>query len=148
LVRVSAAGGTPQTLTTIDTVKGEIAHLHPQFLPGGKQVLFTLTSKALERPQFAVLNLEGRQYHTIAPGGDNGRYVPSGHLTFVRNGSLIAVPFDLSTLTVRGPEVPVADAVSSLGPPGTGDYSFSQNGLLVYSEGLPDEGTTLMWSDR
>ena len=39
---------------------------------------------------------------TIAKGGDNGRYVPTGHLTFVREGTLFAVPFDLDRLTVDG----------------------------------------------
>ena len=41
LVRVSAAGGTPQALTQLDAQKGELTHRFPQILPGGKAVLFT-----------------------------------------------------------------------------------------------------------
>ncbi len=148
LMRVSANGGTPQPLTTIDKTKGETAHVRPQFLPGGKQLLFTVTFKPNDRPQFAVLNLENGQYRIIAPGGDNGRYAASGHLTFVRTGSLFVVPFDLARLTVVGAEVPVIESVSDLGPPGTGDYAFSENGLLIYSEGLATQGSTLTWIDR
>jgi len=148
LTRVSANGGTPQTITTIDTGKGETFHSRPQFLPGGRYLLFTLASAAGESPQFAVLDLKNGGYRAIAKGGDNGRYAPTGHLTFVREGTLFAVPFDLDKLTVTGPEVPVAEGVSTVGPAGTGDYSFSDTGLLVYSEAQTAQGTLLMWMDR
>jgi hypothetical protein len=71
LMRVPANGGTPETLTTIDKAKGETAHQRPQFLPGGRQLLFTVL-KTSEVPQFAVLDLAAGTYRTVAPGGDNG----------------------------------------------------------------------------
>ena len=39
---VRAAGGEPQTLTTPDASKGEVGHVWPEFLPGGRAVLFTI----------------------------------------------------------------------------------------------------------
>ena len=148
LKRVTTTGGTPQDLTTIDAAKGETAHVRPQFLPGGTQLLFTVISSSPESPHFAVLDLQKGGYRTVARGGLNGRYAPSGHLTFVRDATLFAVPFDLKRLAVTGPEVAVVEAISSAGPVGTADYAFSRSGTLVYAEGLAVQGTTLSWSDR
>jgi serine/threonine-protein kinase len=148
LKRVSAAGGAAEQLTKLDVAKGEQVHRRPQFLPDGKHVLFTIRSASSETQQFAVVDLAGGAYRTIAPGGDNGRYVSSGHLTYGRQGTVFAVPFDLDRLAVAGPEVPVIESVSATGPPGTCDYTVSGNGLLVYSEGLAAQGSTLMWADR
>lgn len=147
LFRVPASGGVPETLTHLDTAKKETAHTRPQILPGGSKILFTVLS-ATATPQFAVLDLTTHAYRIVAPGGDNGRYVPTGHLTFVRDGTLYATPFDLDTLTVTGPDVPLIEKVSTLGPDGTGDYTFSPTGLLMYVEALPDSGSTLARADR
>lgn len=152
LMRVSAAGGTPQPLTAIDGAKGEAAHTHPQFLPGGRQLLFTITSvNRADVPQFAVLDLATGRYHVVAKGGGNGQYVRSGHLTYVRGTTLFAVPFDVSRLAVTGDEVPVVEEVSSVrGNPLTGDYSVSDAGLLVYAASPSAAGipSTLAWVNR
>ncbi|TAK16046.1 MAG: serine/threonine-protein kinase [Acidobacteria bacterium] len=146
IMRVSGDGGTPDAVTTLDSAKGESAHSRPQFLPGGKQILFTVTSK--DGAEFAVAE-PGKPGHTIvARGGDNGRYVASGHLVFLRDKTLFTVPFDLKRLAVVGSEVPVVEDVSTLGPPGTADYSVSSTGLLAYFGGAGSQGTTLAWSDR
>jgi serine/threonine-protein kinase len=47
LMRVSAAGGQPEVLTTPDLAKGvEEDHLFPSVLPGGQSVLFTIAPVA------------------------------------------------------------------------------------------------------
>ncbi len=147
LLQVPAGGGAPQELTTVDTAKGEVSHGRPQFLPGGKQILFTINGSS--DPQFAVLDLATGKYTRVAKGGTNGRYAPSGHLTYVRDATLFALPFDLARLQVTGPEVPVVEGVSTVGPDGTADYAFSDNGLLAYIGGdVGNVGTTLVWADR
>ena len=150
LMRVPGGGGTPQALTTIDAAKGEAAHTRPQFLPGGKQLLFTvMPTNSAEGAKFAVLDLGKGGYRPIAKGGMNGRYVASGHLTYVLGATLFAVPFDLGRLVVAGGEVPVIEGVSITGPEGTGDYSVSDGGLLVYAVGdSQSQGTTLAWANR
>ena len=145
-MRVASGGGTAETLTTVDAAKGETGHTRPQFLPGGRQLLFTVADKS--GPNFAVLDLASKQYKTVAKGGLNGHYVNSGHLTFVRGATLFAVPFDLGTLTVGGSEVPVVEGVSTNGPEGTADYSVSDTGLLVYlNTDDVTQGTVLGWAD-
>jgi len=150
LMEVASGGGTPTALTTVDADKGETRHHHPHFLPGGTQLLFTVDSKdSTTGSQFAVLDLAAKTYRTVARGGANGRYVNSGHLTYMRGPTLFAVPFDLATLSVTGAEVPVVEGVSTVGPSDTADYTVSDAGLLVYVSGSADaQGTTLAWSDR
>jgi serine/threonine-protein kinase len=146
LMRVSADAGAPEQFTTVDTAKGETSHTRPQFLTGGRQVLFTVSGTS--GAQFAVRDLAQDGHRTLANGGINGRYVGSGHLTFLRGSTLFAVPFDLSRLEVAGGEVPVIENVSTIGPAGTADYSISDAGLLAYFSSTGVEGTTLAWADR
>ena len=120
--------------------------MRPQFLPGGRQVLFTVM--LADGPQFAVHELGKPGHRLIARGGSNGQYVPSGHLTFVRGTSLIAVPFDLSRLEALGAEVPVVENVSVFGPRGTADYAVSSTGVLTYFSSPASDGTVLAWADR
>jgi Tol biopolymer transport system component len=146
LMRVSADGGTPEQITTVDAAKGEISHVRPQYLPGDRQILFTVLLP--DGPQFAVHDLSKPGHRLIAHGGVNGKYVPSGHLTFVRGSTLFAVPFDVSRLEITGGEVAVAEHVSVLGPSGTGDYSVAPTGMLAYFSSPESDGTTLAWADR
>ncbi len=151
LMQVPAGGGTPTALTTVDDKKGESGHSRPQFLPGEKQLLFTVTMKdpGAGGPQFAVLDLGAGTYRTVARGGKNGRYVPSGHLVYVRGTTLFALPFDVKTMSVTGAEAPVVETVSTQGPPGTSDYAVSDDGLLMYFVGEANSaGSTLAWADR
>ncbi len=147
LMRVSADGGVPESVTTVDSSKGELSHVRPQFLPGGRQLLFTVMMQQGE-PQFAVSELGKTGYRMVAKGGANGQYIASGHLTFVRGTTLFAMPFDLSRLEVTGGEVPVVEDVSVIGPSGTADYSVSASGVLAYFSSPGTSGTTLAWADR
>jgi serine/threonine-protein kinase len=147
LMRVGAAGGTPEALTSLDAAKHELVHAYPQVLPGGRQVLFSVVSDDVW--SVAILDLASRRYRTVAKGGLNSRYVAGGHLTFVRGGTLFAVPFNLANQTVVGSEVPMVESVSTSGPANTADYSVSDTGLLAYVAGDGSgDGTTLAWTDR
>jgi serine/threonine-protein kinase len=146
LMRVSADGGAPEALTKVDAAKGEIAHVRPQFLPGGRRLLFTVNLQGEAR--FAIKDLDKDGYQLVAKGGLNGQYAASGHLTFVRGTTLFAMPFDLARLEVTGGEVPVVEDVSTNGPTGTADYSVSEAGVLAYFSAPDQGGTTLAWADR
>jgi len=146
LMRVPASGGTPETITTLDAKKGETGHRWPYFLPGARALLFTIASEASS--QIAVLDLTTRTYHVLATNGSDASYVPTGHVVYVRGGTLFAVPFDARQLAVTGSEAPVIDGVSSLGSPDIGDYTFSASGLLVYLAGQQSGKTLLEWADR
>ena len=150
LMKIPAAGGTATQVTTIDNAKGEIAHTRPQFLPDGRFLLFTVNGKDQNAPQqFAVLDLAAGTYKMVGRGGLNGQYLRSGHLAYVRGGTLFAAPFDVKTQSITSSEVPVVENISLTGPEGTADYAVSDNGLLVYFASVGNQqGTTLAWADR
>jgi len=146
LMRVSAAGGTPRSLTTVNTKDGELSHSSPEFLPGGQAILFTIgTGASYDASRIAVLDLKTGAYHVLVNAGYGGRYVPSGHLVYLRGGTLFAVPFDLKRLAVTGSETPVVEGINSGASSG---YTFSDSSLLVFETGGQGDGTTLEWTDR
>lgn len=133
LWRVSAGGGTPEILTTPDPQKLEMNHRLPHFLPGGKAVLFTnhfanITSS--DDANIEVLSLETRERRVLVRGGMDARYSPTGHLIYMRKGSLLAAPFDLARLEAGSPS-PVVEGVKSA-PFGYPTFSFSRDGTLVF----------------
>src|SRR5439155_8871743 len=109
LSRVSAEGGGVELLTTPDRENGEASHRWPQFLPGGRTVLFTIhaLSGRQDEGRIGVLSLDTGERHVVLQGGTYGRYVPTGHLVYASGGALLATPFDLVRLQVIGPAMPV-----------------------------------------
>ena len=149
LVRVSAAGGAPQPVTKVAAKGEDRGHLWPEFLPGGKAVLYTVfTGGSLEDYEIAVSTLAGGEKKTLIKGGTFGRYSASGHILYVRSGTLFAAPFDLPRLEVTGAAFPVAEGVFE-NTNGGASYAVSGNGTLLYATGgmlLPDR--SLYWVDR
>ena len=131
LLQLSDAGGTPQPVT--GARKGEGGQFWPEFLPGGKAVLFTTGTPASS--QIAVLSLATGERRNLVQGTDP-RYAPSGHLVYLQGGTLTAVPFDLRRLQVTGVAVPMVEGVlqetSGIGSSGGADYSLSATGSLVF----------------
>jgi hypothetical protein len=114
LMRISAAGGTPQVLTTPNTKDQEISHRWPQVLPGGKFVLFTIqmgTESSYDAARIAVLSVPTGKWHTLVDGGSYARYLPSGHIVYVHTGSLMGVAIDSSRMEITGSPVPVQEGV-------------------------------------
>jgi Tol biopolymer transport system component len=149
LWRVPAGGGAPEAVTTVDVKAGETAHSHPQFLPNGR-VLFTIAT-AGDTYKIASLDLARKSYQVIVPSaGVRARYVPSGHLVYLRAGTLFALPFHLENMAPAGKEAPVIEGVSTTGPPNYADYTVSDDGLLVYVVGSAGAtaGSTYGWADR
>ena len=97
LARIPPAGGKPTPVTEL--APGEVAHRWPQVLPGGKAVLFSAyTEQRPDEARIEVISLGNHRRKTLHRGGTYGRYLPSGHLVFVHDGALFALPFDLDTL--------------------------------------------------
>ncbi len=149
LLEVPDAGGTPQPLTRLE--KGEPGHRWPEFLPGGKAVLFTAGANPLNftNAQVAVQSVGTGQRRNLIQGGMYPRYAPSGHLVYAQGGSLIAVAFDPRRLLVTGTAVRVVDGVRQSPIDGDAQYSFSATGSLVYASGGPQATQRkVVWVDR
>jgi serine/threonine-protein kinase len=151
LYRVSAAGGEPEPLTTLDEAAGEATHRWPQVLPGGKAVLFTSHTQqagGFDNATIEVLVLATGERKVLRRGGSYGRYVPSGHLVYVNQATLFAVPFDLDRLEVTGSPAPVVQQVSWDVAHGGAQFAFSDTGRLAYVAGdatLPEY--PVVWVD-
>ncbi len=150
LLRVSSAGGTPQPVTTL--APGETTQRWPQMLPGGKALLYSgaPTQTAWEDASLVVQPLPAGERKVVQRGGYYGRYLPSGHLVYLHEGTLFAAPFDLDRLEVTGQAVPVLEGViASPGITGGAQVAVSGTGTLVY---LPGQTVTadapIVWMDR
>jgi serine/threonine-protein kinase len=131
LSRMPATGGAPEVLTTLDVEAGEVSHRWPHVLPGSRAALFTVfTSDGV--PRLEALDLSSGERKILQQGGIDGRYVPSGHLVYANDGTLFAAPFDADNLELLGTPGPVVQGVNvNEGA----DFSFSNDGTLVYIEG-------------
>ncbi len=154
LQRVGAGGGAVTMLTTPDRTRGEVDHVWPHVLPGGRGVLFTITSpNGPDAASYvAVLDFKTGKTTSLVPGGTDGRYFASGHLVYAAAGTLRAVPFDLDRLQVRGAAVPVLPRLVVAGS-GSGSFALSDEGTLVYIDApaVAAGGAalrTLVWVDR
>jgi serine/threonine protein kinase/Tol biopolymer transport system component len=150
LSKVSSAGGTPQPLTTLDKQTSEITHRWPQVLPGGKAVLFTSSKNTNvgEDAEVVVYSIASGQRKTVQGGGFYARYLSSGHVVYIHEGTLFAVPFNLKRLEVTGQPAPILEDVDATTGNSTAQFSFSDTGNLVYLAGHGVQGLSIYWMDR
>src|SRR5262249_26286920 len=82
---------------------------------------------------------------------------PSGHLVFVRQGLLMAAPFDLSRLELAAPAVTIVEGVVQAlnsgddgGNSAAAQFTVSGSGLLAYASGgmFPDTPIELLLVDE
>ena len=151
IFQVSAAGGTRELLISVDDAQNEEAH-GPQLLPGGQAVLYTLNSGGgWDDAQIVVQDLETGQRKVLIDRGTDARHLPTGHLVYAREETLLAISFDPVRKEVTGNPVTMAQAVAEAGSDFTGaaQFSYSQLGSLVYVPGIgADVVNTLVWVDR
>ena len=153
IMRVAAAGGTPELVVKLDS--GESAH-GPQVLPRGRGILFTLRpagAQTWDESRTVVQSLTTGERKEVIKSGSDARYLPSGHLVYAFERAVLAVPFDVDTLSVTGGPVPVLEVVARPGAVSTGaaQFSVSARGTLVYIEdtgAVTAPNRTLMWVDR
>ena len=110
-------------------------------------MLFVIaTGTPVSTGQLAVLALDTEQITRLDLGGVGPRYLPTGHLVYVADNRLFAVPFNVARLEVAGNPVPVVDGVA-VRPTGAAHYDVSVEGRLVYgSDG--QFRRTLVWVDQ
>ena len=150
LLRVPATGGQLAPATELDKSKKEQSHRFPQFLPDGRHFLYLATgSDARERVTY-VGSLDSTERRPVQGIAAEAKYA-SGHLLFIRDGALMAVPFDLKRLELAGDAFAVADRFA---PPGalTWSFSVSDTGILTYRASTESSNvssaTELAWYDR
>jgi Tol biopolymer transport system component len=130
LWQIPRSGGKPTQLTKLGGAQGDTIHSLPTYLPGGKTLLFAVA--AGERRRIDALVLATGERRTVVEGGSLPMYAASGHLVFVRDGLLLAAPFDADRLTIVGS---ASQAIEKLPAQlqGIPAVDISASGTLVYA---------------
>jgi len=147
LSRVSASGGNPTVLTEVK--ERGFTHRLPHFLPDGRHLLFlagTFRVKSKDNAIY-VLDLDTKKATLFCRENSEGRYAEPGYLVFVRDGNLMAQPMDPARLRTTGEAVPIVENVHFNQLRWSGDFSLSENGLLVFETGSSEQNRQLTWFD-
>lgn len=144
LFQVSDQGGAPANLTTPDPARSETSHAEPHWLPGGRAFVYVARGETMSDIMVMAYSLEDGTTRTLVKGDSSPRYLPSGHLVYLQDETLMAAPFDPSRLALLGTSVPVVERVTA--------YSVSAQGLLIHAPPAPDatsaNSTRLVWVNR
>jgi len=115
----------------------------PQVLPGSKAVLFAEGSPTTEG--LSIYSLADHKIKRIVNGGTYGRYLASGHLAFVDQGTLFIAPFDISRLEVTGQRVAILNDVAFAQGFESADFDVSRSGSLVYRRDASQGRSVVQW---
>ena len=137
LVRIPDLGGPPEPVSISDGILPR----WPWVLPDRRAFLASYSAE-----QIVAVSLDSGESAVLLEG-DDPRYLPTGHLVFERRGQLFAAPFDPERLELTGVPVPVLDGIRSE-EFGGAQYTFSDDGTLVYAPGGAVGEGTLVWVDR
>ena len=157
LWRVAASGGTPERIS--EPLPGEYRRGLPQVLPGADAILFTRQKTVFrwDDAQILVRSLSSGDEKVLLDDAADARYVASGHILFMRRGTLMAAPFDSERLALTGGAVSVVPDVmqaanigNSVDDSGAGQFAVSLRGVLAYVTGgmMSDEERELVWVNR
>jgi len=149
IYRVSADGGTPERIIEIEVDRRPYG---ARLLPDGDSVLFSVGPQLQpDGAQIVVQSLSTGERSVLVDGGNDARFLPTGHLVYALGDGLFAIAFDLDTLTVSGSPVPLAQGLLRPGGglTGTANYGVSDDGTLVFviGDNLLVE-RSLVWVDR
>jgi serine/threonine-protein kinase len=139
LFQISANGGAPRAITTVDFKKNERTHRWPQVLPGGKAALFTVgtinSPDNYDGSNIEAIILATGERRVVLQSASMARYVPTGHLIFARGGILYAMAFDADRLITKGKPVPILQGVAGDKTTGAVHFAIANDGTLAYVPG-------------
>lgn len=132
-------GLAPKPVTTL--LDGERRHALPSPLPGGRVLLYTVRRRGWswgDEEVVAQTLANGTRKPLLIDAAD-ARYVPSGHLVFLRRGTLMAVAFDAEKVEVPGTQEAMLDEVAQaltaafdLKVTGAGQFAVAATGALAW----------------
>jgi len=143
LYQVNSAGGKPTPFLN----QGDIDPLWVSFLPDSRNFLFYGRRKNRERDGIyagTVGSNDTKQIATVPR--TRVEYAAPGYLIFVREGSIVAQPFDAKGLSVSGEPKLLVEQIPYFDPTGFSEFSVSDTGVLVYQ--ADNSLAKLAWFDR
>ena len=142
--RVLAAGGSVQPVLEMErTARGIAYGFAQQTVRGGDALLYS-TVLGPRRRSISWLDRKTGGKQTIVERGMGGNVLSSGHFLYFWRGSLLAAPFEESSMRMKGSPVEVLNEVNEHGWVGA-MAAVAANGTLVYSKTNPLPQRTLAW---
>jgi Tol biopolymer transport system component len=148
LYRVSASGGQPVAVTSLDASQGHNTHRWPYFLPDGHHFIYLARSAHSEQSGIYLGSLESLSGTRIITAESRMAYAAPGYLIFARPRELLAQPFDLRTKRVSGEPLQILDDVLYNRDDSYGAFSVSDHGELAYQTSAAVPRSALVWFDR
>ena len=130
LFSVSAEGGTPAAITTLD--KGETGHYWPHFLPDGRHFIYQAWSADAKNRALYVGTLGEKERTRLMAGETNVAYAEPGYLLFHREATVFARRFDAEAQQFTGDAVQLAGGVAFDSATGRSSFAASRGSVLVY----------------
>ena len=133
LAEIAASGGTSRPL--LPQQPRPRSALFPDFLPDGEALLVSSDSggDSTEDRSIDVMKISTGERRVLLQRGIMPRYLPTGHLVFLRAGALMAARFDVKRLETVGTPVEVLTGVRQNF---FGTFSCSSHGSCVYIPGV------------
>jgi len=148
LLRVAPGGTAIDTLAIPDRAKGETEYDFAHVLPNGKGVIVEIWRSSIDDADIGVVSLATGEVTSLVEGV-NARYLPTGHLLWITaDGMLLAAPFDLDRMALRGPSMLLEQGIAVDPDAGVGQYALSENGHLIYEAGSAAGVAQLQWVNR
>ncbi len=145
--RLPEAGGPPVPLTVLDQSRQEDSHLWPSFLPDDQHFLYLARSTQRRQNEICLGSLAAKEPKRLLMADSLLGYVEPGWLVFVREGAVMAQPFDASRFELSGQPVTLAEKVNYIWDVAGASASISANGVLVYKNSRV-RNIQLEWVDR
>ncbi|MBL8295042.1 MAG: protein kinase [Bryobacterales bacterium] len=147
--RVEASGGTPSPVTKLNRDTAESSHDYPQFLPGGREILYVMSHADPEENAIFIGFLNGKPSVKLVETQYKALYdAASGQLLYIQgNGTLMARRLELNPPRLTGDPVVVAKSID-LNPGGFANFSVAASGTLFYGRGAAAEKVRFTWRDR
>jgi len=153
LFRVSAEGGKPEAVTTLE--QSESGHYWPHFLPDGLHYLYTSWRGDAARRAIFMGTLGSKERTIIVAAESKAVYAEPGFLLYHRGNAVYARRFNWKKGALTGEEARVADEVGYVATNGWSDFAVSRGGVLGYfqSAGSIAAGVDIVlwqlaWIDR
>jgi len=141
--RVPATGGVPADVTK---TKGE--YRYPAFLPDGRHFLYTAIGGSPEKTGVYLSSLDGGENRRVLADVSSVAFAGT-YLLFIREGTLVAQPFDSKSGQPLGEVFPVAEGVSfSNNALNLAPVTVSENGVLLFASGGSGRSSQIAWFDR
>lgn len=141
---ISSSGGTPQPIDRL--------YSWAQLLPGGRDFLYTVDDPQLGALRARIAPIGGHETGVEVVQADSRvQYTGSvgsegGYLVYLREGTLIAHPFDIARRRVTGQPKAIARRVPSFGFTGAADFSVARRGVIAYQSYV--SRSQFIWVDR